>query len=337
MWRSRRLPLCKNNCVCLSLHIESNMKAFVAFFKLIRWPNLVFIALTQAVFFYGVVMPVLYQDLYVPTEVRSLFWILCISSVLIAAAGYIINDYFDLNIDLINKPDRLVVDRLVSRRWAIFFHMLFSMTGILLGFYIGLQNGSWTIGIANSICVFVLWFYSTTFKKKLLTGNILISLLTAWTVLVVYVYILQREVNLSHQAYTSSQAKLFRLSILYAAFAFIATLIREVVKDMEDIQGDLKYGCKTMPIVWGIDFTKIFTGIWMVILLVLLFIVFYYILQLRMWIPALYEMVLIILPAGYTLKLLIKAETTPAFAKISFWIKIFILTGILSMLFFKFY
>jgi 4-hydroxybenzoate polyprenyltransferase len=106
---------------------------------------------------------------------------------------------------------------------------------------------------------------------------------------------------------------------------------------MEDIQGDLKYGCKTMPIVWGIDFTKIFTGIWMVILLVLLFIVFYYILQLRMWIPALYEMVLIILPAGYTLKLLIKAETTLAFAKISFWIKIFILTGILSMLFFKFY
>lgn len=314
------------------------MQTISGFFKLIRWPNLLFILLTQVLFFYGVVEPVLFQGGYMPREFRILFYLLCLSSVLIAAAGYIINDYFDLNIDLVNKPSRMVVDKTVGRRWAIFLHMFFSMAGILISFYIGLQSNNWFIGFANTICVMVLWFYSTTFKKKLLSGNILISMLTGWTVLVVYFFANNYMGGVfSMQASVTAAHKLLRLALLYTAFAFIITLIREVVKDAEDMEGDRKYGCRTMPIVWGVEFSKVFVSIWMIILLALLLIVLFYILQFAMWIPAAYIVVLIILPAAYALYRLMKSSTTDDFAKLSSWIKAVIFTGILSMILFKFF
>ncbi|RXK59002.1 ubiquinone biosynthesis protein UbiA [Lacibacter luteus] len=313
------------------------MQKLADFFKLVRWPNLVFIALTQVLFFYCVVQPVMFGNLYMNREFHILFWILCASSVFIAAAGYVINDYFDLNIDLVNKPGKMVVDRSISRRWAIFFHMFFSFAGVLMGFYIGLQNGNWVIGFANMGCVFVLWFYSTTFKKKLLTGNILISLLTAWVVFVVYLLTIHQQIDLLHPVQPGSHQKLLRLALLYSSFAFIITLIREVVKDVEDMDGDAKYGCKTMPIVWGVPFSKVFVSIWLVILLVLLFIVLFYVLQFKMWVAALYNLVLIIAPSAYVVRLLLKANRTADFTKLSKWIKAMIFTGILSMILFKFF
>jgi len=313
------------------------MQKLAGFFKLIRWPNLVFIALTQVLFFYCVVQPVLFGNLHMAREYHTLFLILCLSSVFIAAAGYVINDYFDLNIDLVNKPERMVVDRSISRRWAIFFHMLFSLTGVLLGFYIGLKNGNWIIGFANMGCVFVLWFYSTTFKKRLLTGNVLISLLTAWVVFVVYLLTVHQQVDLMHPVQPGGHSKLLRLALLYTSFAFIITLIREIVKDIEDMDGDARYGCKTMPIVWGVSFSKVFVSIWMLILLVLLVVVLFYILQFRMWMAAGYNLLLIILPAAYVMFRLFKANQTSDFALLSRWIKAVIFTGIVSMILFKFF
>jgi 4-hydroxybenzoate polyprenyltransferase len=311
------------------------MQKLADFFKLIRWPNLLFIGLTQVLFFYCVAQPVLYGGLHMPREDSILFIILCISSVFIAAAGYVINDYFDLNIDLVNKPARMVVDRTISRRWAILFHLFFSVAGILMGFYIGLQNGNWIIGFANTLCVFLLWFYSTSFKKKLLSGNISISLLTAWVVFVVYLLTVQQRIEVLQVINPGSQQKLLRLALLYSSFAFIITLIREVVKDIEDMEGDAKYGCKTMPIVWGVDFSKVFTTIWMVILISLLIVVMFYVLQFKMWLAASYVFVLIIVPSVYSLYFLMKAKTTADFATLSKWIKAIIFTGILSMIFFK--
>ncbi len=314
------------------------MKRIAGFFQLIRWPNLVFIALTQILFFFCVVEPVLYGNVFhVERELKQLFIILTASSVFIAAAGYAINDYFDLNIDLVNKPSKLVVDKAIGRRWAIFFHQLFSFAGVLMGFYIGLQNSNWMIGFANTGVVFLLWFYSTTFKKKLLSGNIIISFLTAWVVFVVYLLTVHQKVDLLHMVNTGAHQKLLRLSILYSSFAFIITLIREVVKDIEDMEGDARYGCRTMPIAWGVDFSKVFAGIWMVILLVLLIIVLLYILQFRMWLGAVYNIVLIITPTAYCLYLLFNAKQTKDYSALSKWIKAVMFTGILSMVFFKFF
>jgi 4-hydroxybenzoate polyprenyltransferase len=163
------------------------MKRIVAFFHLIRFPNLVFIILTQFLFYYCIIHPA-YKNATLNGPVLSPvdFWILVFASVLIAAAGYIINDYFDLNIDKINKPGKMVLDKQISRRWAMLFHLLFSLLGLLLTGVVAKNLNNWFLLLFNFISVVLLFFYSTTFKKRLLTGNIIISLLTAWVILVLF-------------------------------------------------------------------------------------------------------------------------------------------------------
>src|SRR5271170_5401442 len=139
-----------------------------AFLRLIRWPNLVFIFLTQWLFYHFILIPGFGSVIYFLRPV--LFYLLTLSSVLIAAAGYIINDYFDLNIDRVNKPDKLVVEKLIKRRWTIVWHWVLSGAGMLLGFYVSWKVGNPVVGLANLACVILLWFYSTTFKRKLLIG-----------------------------------------------------------------------------------------------------------------------------------------------------------------------
>ncbi|MES1161033.1 MAG: geranylgeranylglycerol-phosphate geranylgeranyltransferase, partial [Bacteroidota bacterium] len=179
-----------------------------------------------------------------------------LSSVLIAAAGYIINDYFDLNIDRVNKPDKLVVDKIIKRRWTILWHWILSGLGVLLGFYVSWKLRNPIVGLANLGCVVLLWFYSTTFKRKLLIGNVIISLLTAWVILVLYTCEFSLQ-ELRDPARHYILSRLFKFAIVYAGFAFIISLIREVVKDIEDMEGDARYGCRTMPIVWGVNTAKV--------------------------------------------------------------------------------
>src|SRR5258708_36674337 len=161
-----------------------------AFFRLVRWPNLVFIAVTQVLFYYFILLPGFRAgrfEVYLNNLRPPLFYLLSLSSVLIAAAGYIINDYFDLNIDRGNKPDKLVVEKIIKRRWTIIWHWILSGAGVLLGFYVSWKLRNPVAGLGNLGCVILLWFYSTTFKPKLLIGNVVISLLTAWVILVLYV------------------------------------------------------------------------------------------------------------------------------------------------------
>src|SRR5215207_4238340 len=155
------------------------MRLISAFLKLVRWPNLVFIVLTQVLFYYCIYLP-----LYQIPQIYLLLWLVT-ASVCIAAAGYIINDYFDLNIDQINKPNKNVLNTIIDRRWAIVWHLFLSLLGIFatakaVGF------AKWYLIIANVVCVALLWFYSTSFKRQLLIGNIVISLLAAWTVLILF-------------------------------------------------------------------------------------------------------------------------------------------------------
>lgn len=318
------------------------MKIIGAFFRLIRWPNLVFIALTQCLFFFFVfdsliVAPVHYIYSY------SYFFLLVAASVMIAAAGYIINDYFDMHIDAINKPAKVVVDKIVRRRWAIMWHLVLSAAGVALSIYFSWKTGNWIIAIGNTCCVFLLWFYSTTFKKKLLAGNIIISALTAWVILVLYfacTYIGHSwPLNIggwNDNSYGFDIRKLFKFTALYAGFAFIVSLIREVVKDLEDMEGDARYNCKTMPIVWGVPATKVFAAVWLVVSISALSIIQIYAWQLGWRMSVVYCIALIIIPMIIILKNLYKAITTADYHKLSISIKFVMLAGILSMLFFHF-
>lgn len=316
------------------VHLKQGMKLLSAFLRLIRVLNLLFIALTQALFQYSIVVPMFSSHSVSPALSPEYFILLSLSSVLIAAAGYIINDYFDLNIDRINKPGRIVVEKLIKRRWAIIWHWIFSFTGVLLGFYVGWKAGAFWLGFSNLTCVIALWLYSTTFKKKLLAGNIIISLLTAWVVLVVGFITHYRMVTDSSLYGFMFASKLLRFTFLYAGFAFIICLVREVIKDVEDMAGDAKYGCRTMPIVWGVHVSKLFAGTWLTVLTAALAIVFAYILQFGWWLSAGYCLVFVIVPLLIILRNLLKAETTAEFHRLSNWIKLVMFTGILSMVFF---
>jgi 4-hydroxybenzoate polyprenyltransferase len=312
--------------------------AVPAFFRLIRWPNLLFIALTQSLFYFCILIPSFYQghpvleNILKPRE----FILLSLSSVLIAAAGYIINDYFDLNIDRVNKPGKVVVEKIIKRRWAIIWHLALSGLGIIIGFYLSWKLRNIFIGPSNTVCVLVLWFYSTTFKKKLLIGNVLISLLTAWVIGVLYLceFRLHRFVN---PEFHSALSRIYKFTVVYASFAFIISLVREVIKDMEDMEGDAKYGRRTMPLIWGLNATKFFCTIWLTILLAALIFIQFYVLQYKWWLTIIFTCFLVIFPILLVLKKLSGARKPSQFHQLSQLIKSIMMMGILSMIFLKYY
>jgi len=312
--------------------------AVLAFFRLIRWPNLVFIALTQSLFYFCILIPSFHkgnpplENLLQPVE----FLLLCLSSVFIAAAGYIINDYFDLDIDRINKPGKIVVEKIIKRRWAIIWHWIFSGMGILIGIFLSWRLRNIFIGPSNIICVLLLWFYSTTFKKKLLIGNILISMLTSWVIGVLYLceFRLHRFVD---PEFHGAFFRVYKFTVVYASFAFVISLVREVVKDMEDMEGDVRYGCRTMPVVWGLNAAKFFCACWLFVLVAALIVIQFYVLQFGWWITIVFTCLLVIYPILRVLKKLSGATEQAQFHQLSQMIKSIMMMGILSMIFLKYY
>lgn len=264
------------------------------------------------------------------------FIFICIASVCIAAAGYIINDYFDLNIDQINKPGKVIVSRVINRRWVIFWHMMLSLLGLFFTVLALPASQYWHLVLANMASIVLLWFYSTNFKRQLLIGNVVISLLTAWTIgilfLVKYPFSISEILTVNIE-----EIRFFRLTVVYLAFAFIISLIREVIKDMEDMEGDRKYNCRTMPIVWGLNASKVFVAVWLIVLIAALVIVQVYVLPFGWWHSALYCLVCIIAPLVWILVKLYSAQSQQEFHWLSTMVKVVMLTGILSMLFFRLY
>jgi 4-hydroxybenzoate polyprenyltransferase len=309
-----------------------------AFFRLIRWPNLVFIAITQSLFYFCILVPSFYQGNPVRENILKPddFILLSLSSVLIAAAGYIINDYFDLHIDRINKPEKVVVEKMIKRRWAIIWHWILSGLGILIGFYLSWKLRNIFIGPSNLVCVLLLWFYSTTFKKKLLIGNVLISFLTAWVIGVLYLceFRIHRFVD---PDFHGALSRVYKFAVVYASFAFVISLVREVIKDMEDMEGDARYGCRTIPLVWGLNASKFFCACWLTLLVAALIFIQFYVLQYRWWATILFTCFGVIYPILRVLKKLSRASEPAQFHQLSTMIKSIMAMGILSMIFLKYY
>lgn len=310
------------------------MGKIAAFFKLIRWPNLFFIALTQVLFYYCIFFSKSINT--AAPQNNILFWLLVVASIFIAAAGNIINDYFDLKIDTINRPDRVLVNGVFKRRTAILWHLLFSILGVALSFYISIKTGNYIIVVGNILAVVALWFYSTNFKRNTLIGNIVIAGLTAWVVKVVYFFAGASLHPWNNVSDAVNQPRFFKFFIIYAGFAFIITLIREVIKDLEDMEGDMQNGCHTMPIAWGVNAAKVFAGVWIAVCLGAIFIISIYAWQIGWWHLSLYSLMLVVLPLLYILLKLKKASAPSEYHRISTVIKFVIFTGIVSMIFFLF-
>ncbi len=295
-----------------------------------------FIGIAQVLFHYCILHPNL-ATLQQQPKVKGVYLVLIIiASILIAAGGNIINDYFDLNIDKINKPHKLVIEKYISRRYAIFLHLLTSLSGIMCSVYVAHKLNLFWLGIANTISVLLLFIYSASLKKKFLIGNIVVSALTAWVIMVLALP--EYEVLLlDPQNKNDIYNKMFRLGLLYASFSFIISVVREVVKDMEDVDGDRKNGCKTMPILLGLNATKTFVFVWLIVLIALLVIAQIYVIRFKWWLSIIYAIIFLIVPLTMVTKKLFTAQSANEFHGISTTVKWIMLAGILSMVFFKIY
>jgi len=280
---------------------KSNPKfSLIAFLRLTRFWNLFIIALAQ---YFAVVFLIDHQLLF---DWRLL--VLAFSTAIIAGAGYIINDYYDIKIDLINKPDRVVIGKDIARRYALLFHSMLSFSGILLGFLLG-----WKIGIIHVLSSFILWWYSNSLKRQPFLGNFMVALLTGISILIVNVlYDLDNP-----------------FVIIYSLFAFFMTLVREIIKDMEDLKGDNTFGCKTLPIIWGIRKTKV-----LVYFLLALFsgmVVLINAIYTQM--PFYYFLIFLFAPLSIFLIVLVRADTKRDFYTLSQWCKVIMVLGVISMAF----
>jgi 4-hydroxybenzoate polyprenyltransferase len=277
------------------------------FLQLIRWKNLIIISLTQSfVYFFLREEPCSFAS----TEAGTLL-MLIFSTFLLAAAGYLINDYSDVKIDVVNKPEKVIVSRYISPRLVLSLHLVFNIIGIGIGFYLNLKLGAINLAVA-----YLLWRYSASYKYKLLIGNIVVSLLLALSLLVVYFPF--RDI-------------LFQWLLFYSCFAFLTGLAREIIKDVEDMEGDAQYNCRTVPIVYGFFKTKmILTYLVLCMVFLLIFVISYFIYWKDLYFP-LYLGFLVLLPLLNVLRLLKKADAKKDFSSLSLQMKLIMVAGILSM------
>jgi 4-hydroxybenzoate polyprenyltransferase len=216
-----------------------------AIYTITRFPNLVFIFLTQIL----VYDKLIYTPLQSVNATRIFAFtdmiLLAISTTLIAMGGYIINDYFDVKIDEINKPNRVTVELQFRRRYIMFAHIAINFVALCIALPLAFKAGHISLLGIQLLSIILLVLYSAYFKRKPIIGNIIVAILTALTVLTPALF--EHQIIFTNYFYTI---------ICIAIFAFIYTWMREIVKDLEDIKGDEADGCRTMPIVFGIKASK---------------------------------------------------------------------------------
>jgi 4-hydroxybenzoate polyprenyltransferase len=311
-----------------------------AFLKLIRWPNLLIVAMTMVLMRYAILGSVLNKiniTMYVSAgSATSMslqsswydFFILVVATMLITAGGYVINDYFDIKTDLINKG-MVIVGTKIPRRKAMMWHNIFNIIGVSAGFYISAKAGYIWLGILFLIVSGLLYFYSASYKRQFLIGNIMVALLTAMVPMLVVIF----EAPVLYQYYAINSLKIPDLSIIFywvggfAIFAFITTLTREIIKDIEDFEGDVAYGRNTVPVVIGILTSKIVTICLVFITLLMLYFIWYC--YLNDLITLIYISVALALPLVSVMLQIIVSRSRQQLHKASRIMKIVMLNGIL--------
>lgn len=223
---------------------------------LIRWQNLVFIAILMYVMHAWVATPILSAFHMGEQLPWWLLTLLTLATMLIAAGGYVINDYFDAKIDRINRPDQQIVTRFISKEQAMHIFIALTALGVVLGLVSALLTHSTVLAGIYILTPGLLWFYSASYKRQFIIGNLIIAFSSALVPLIIAIATVSL---LPEGAQQSSVAYCLYLFLGgFAVFAFLTTWVREVVKDLQDQMGDRELECHTMPIRIGETWTKVF-------------------------------------------------------------------------------
>jgi 4-hydroxybenzoate polyprenyltransferase len=225
------------------------MKKFFGILKLVRWVNLLIIVAGMYLFQYCVIKLYLHVSNIIPTMSWGYFSLLVLATVLIAAAGNVANAYFDYEQDMEYKPETVVIGKYISLNNAFALQMGLNIAGVLLGFFLSYSYGNIHTGYLFLSVAVLLWLYSMQLKKYFLIGNILVAALSA----IVFVLPVLFEWNLGVVGFSEdldrARITIFAELKWYFLFAFIVSLVREIVKDAEDREADAAYNMKTLPVV----------------------------------------------------------------------------------------
>ncbi|MEE9407525.1 MAG: geranylgeranylglycerol-phosphate geranylgeranyltransferase [Polaribacter sp.] len=281
------------------------------------------VLLTMILTKYALLEPIVHPKFL--TNYQFLFF--SISILFITAGGYIINDIFDVKTDKINKPDKVFITSKFSKKQGWIFYILLSLIGLVIGIYLSINRNSEPSIYIYILCVIGIFFYSYYFKKHSILGNLIVSFLCGITIFLNFLF---------HSEYTSrgvgSGILVYYSILFYSSFAFLTTLIREIIKDIEDIDGDLKIKAKTLPILFGRKRASKIVFFFSAVLLISLVFVLKQLIIEPLFLG--YGVIFILLPLGYFMYKLLSAEKKKDFSKLSSLMKIIMLFGILSMLLF---
>lgn len=300
------------------------------YIKIIRPVNLLMIAATQLLFWFCIIQPI--HNIY-GSNTNMDIWqmlLLVLSTLLIAAGGYVINDYYDLPIDLINKPEKVMIGKHISDDQAFNYFTYLTGAGLLASLAVAISMGNYRLVMIPLIITSMLWFYAQTFKRMFFVGNLVVSAATA-AVIFILIYF---EINWEA---TDPVAQQIRDEIIYFGrgymlFIFIISMLRELVKDMQDQRGDGEFESKTIPIILGANKAKIIAVVWLIILIAGVV----YIqtgLKEYQWLPIAYMVLFIQIPAFWIGYQLMKASDNKDYGKISNGVKAIMFFGMISMIY----
>ena len=300
------------------------MKKFFSFINAIRPLNLFIIVLTQYLLRHFLILPA-YEVVKNATGLFPLymseeyFFLLVLSTVLIAAAGYILNDNIDASIDRVNRPKKNSFAAGISRTAAINTFVIMTSIAVAIAFFLANSILNFWLGFVQVTSVVLLALYSGVLKKIVFAGNITIALLSAMVIYTVALYEPSFEPN-------------FLYIHIYAGFAFMISLMREIVKDAEDMEGDRTSGRNTVPLALGISTTKVILSVLAVLTALgaakILYDFFYEYTYFSFWkILAGFE-----IPFLFLLVLTWRAKAKSDFTFLSVFLKVLMLLGILTLL-----
>lgn len=304
-------------------------------FRLVRWPNLLIVAVTQYLLQYFVLVPAMEAAGLSPLLGPFHFSLLVLDTILIAATGYIINDIEDYESDLLNKPDKVYINVVISARAAGFLYFLLGIIGFAIAWYLAIYAGDIRLVFIYPAAMGLLWMYSRYFKKMPLIGNMVVALFCAFVAGVVL--FAEREAFAIIAATRPALAQ--KITLLfggYLVFAFLSTMLREIVKDMEDMEGDRARYVRSLPIAFGINAARYWGIGFGGLLLVSLLVFSKWLVENSQWAGLVFTWTAILLPLGYTMFLLKNANEKKDFSRLSKLTKFLMLTGLILLLLWKF-
>ncbi len=311
-----------------------------AFLNLIRWQNLLLVIVTMILMRYAIIEPVISKIQVIMIEGNGEavpltlqfpwydFLILVTATVFITAGGYVINDYFDIKTDLINRGEVIVGTR-IPRRMAMMWHSILNTIGVALGFYISWKAGYIWLGLVFLVVSGLLYFYSASYKSQFLLGNVIVSVLVAMVPMLVVIY----EWPALYRYYAVKAMSPPQLNLIFfwvggfAIFSFLITLTREIIKDIEDFEGDMIYGRNTIPVVIGTFSAKIVSICLVIVTVVMLYLVWGFILNDK--ITLIYISLAIAVPLISVVYYLVKGREKKQLHQASSLMKIVMVTGLL--------